>query len=182
MKGFALVLLPALVLGCSSDASETSGDVASSEQFVGGQFQLKVHRVTDGCLDGSVDLLFMPEGTGEPYPLKNTTWIPGEADVPMTYQMDLEAPFSDMTITMSASDQGYRIADGTQTGVVLGLAGSGDCSADMRFEGDVVLHALDSVSMTVRVELSDFTSANEECPKTSAPTCQVVLEMSGARQ
>ncbi|MFT5432410.1 MAG: hypothetical protein ACI9OJ_003109 [Myxococcota bacterium] len=172
----------AFLVGCSASTETTAAPDAGSSHFAGGEFQLQVERVDDGCLDGSLAVVFMPNGTQSAYPLANPTWIPGAEDVPTTYVMKLNAPFQDMSMTMEAGqgDQ-FVVKDAPQNAVPLNLAAASDCVVDMVFDATVDLVSSDSIAMSVRVTMTDFRSESEACPAPSAPACAVTLDLTGTR-
>ncbi len=196
---FRLLLVFALATGCSSTTTVTGTPAATSAAdttaladttvafdpttFASGEFQLSVVSVDDTCLDGSLDLVFMPTGKAAPYPLKNRTLIPALSELPKTYAMKLAAPFSDMTITM-VSVQGkpahMAVQDAVQKNVALGLPGSKDCVGDLRISAEVAITSKDAVTLSVTATLDALRSATDTCPVAKLP-CAVKLTMTGAR-
>ena len=140
---------------------------------------MRVNAVSDGCLDGSLDLLFMPSGTEEPYALSHRTWIPAVTELPQSYEIQLKEPFSNMTITMESNGQNsMKIAGADQGQVELGLPG-GQCAAQMSFSALVTLISATSLHMNTQVVLSEFSSKAELCPLLATDPCTVELEMYG---
>jgi hypothetical protein len=170
-----------VLLSCGGgDDSETVGsDTAIDFVFEGGDFQLFVKKVHDGCLDGSLDLLFMPAGTAQPYALSSRTWIPAASQLPESYEIKLQAPFSDLPVTMeSDGEYAMKIADAQLPQVELGLPG-GPCTADMSFSAVLALTSAGTIDMDTSVILSNFNSADELCPNLASDPCTVGLEMYG---
>jgi hypothetical protein len=182
----ALILgLALMVAACSGskDEGKTGQEADTSANnfvFEGGEFQLEVQEVTDACLDGSLNLLFMPNGSDKPYALQNRTYIPATAELPKTYVMALAAPFTNMSITVeTAGDYAMKVRDAKQSQVELGLP-SGQCTANLNFDADFTLISATEVTMAVTVTLSDFASADNLCPVVDSDPCSVTLDMSGA--
>lgn len=189
MKPIVLaLLLCSLLCACSSTETTTSAlteaDAAANGpiDFQGGDFQLYVQAVEDGCLDGGLQLLFMPDGADHDYALKNKTFLPGFAELPKTYVMKLAAPFTDMGITMSsAGTNAMKVSDGLQKGVLLGVPGSDDCRADMDIGANVTVEGPNAVRLSATVTLDHFQSPSDTCPKMDAVPCTVALTMRGER-
>jgi len=177
---FALCLVAVLVAACS--ASGDAADVSTEGPFESGEFQLTVDRVEDACFDGGLSLLFMPNGTVEPYPLTHLTWIPGLSDVPASYVVQLAAPFNDMSLLMEANGAGGLQARGAQQpGVLLGLPGSDDCTGDLVMDVDVAFVSVDQIIMTTRVTVQNLRSETDTCAPPESDPCEVQLFMSGLR-
>jgi len=165
-----------LFLGCGGSSSEAPGD---NFVFSGGEFQLYVKQVSDGCLDGGLDLLFMPSGLQSPYALSKRTWIPAFEDLPQSYEIELKAPFNNMPITMQAMGAtGMEVVDAVQSQVELGLPG-GACSADMSFSATLTVTSETTIVMETTVVLSNFQSEGELCPNLVSDPCEVGLSMDG---
>jgi hypothetical protein len=184
---FGLIAL----LGCSSSdgqeaaSAATATDTATAADLrglTGGDFQLTVHSVDDGCIDGGMDLLFMPEGGGQPYDLKNVTYIPGFGELPLTYQVKLQAPFEAMDVTMTdAGGNLMTIRDAAQPGVLLRVSGTEDCSVDLSLDADMTITGQDSLDGLVTVTVSNATSPTMSC-SVFPEGCRVVLDLKGARR
>ena len=169
-----------LVAACGTDTAGTDASGPAATEFAGGDFQLYVRGVTDGCLDGGLQALFMPDGNDQPYALRNVSLIPALADLPKTYVLKLEAPFAGMDITARAAGEGnIELVDGKQDDVVLTLPGSEDCTADMTLSGLVRPQTDGTVVLAVTVVVDDLKSPTETCPVLDAVPCQVVLDMTG---
>ena len=183
-----LTLLVLSIVACSettpsSPVGAGSDTVAPVTDFLGGEFQLAVSRVDDGCLDGGLALVFMPEGTGSPYALKHPTVFPALSELPTQVTMRLDAPFSDMTLPMAAGGVGrITVRGASQKGVLLGIAGTADCRADMVIDADVTVRAADRLDLSVTVVLDGLRSPQDLCPTMQSVPCTVHLEMSGQRR
>lgn len=169
-----------LVAACGADTAATDALDSPATEFAGGDFQLYVRGVTDGCLDGGLQALFMPDGNDQPYALQNVSLIPALADLPQTYVFKLEAPFEGMDITARAALEGnVELVDGKQDDLLLSLAGSDDCTADMTLNGLVRPQPDGTVVLAVTVVVDDLKSPTETCPVLDAVPCQVELDMTG---
>lgn len=190
LLGPLLTTAALLALGCGdADSTAAPGQTDASTgsdfdpaTFTGGDFQLTVVKVDDGCLDGGMDLLFMPEGTAQPYDLANVTYMPGKSQLPHTYQMKLQAPFEDMTMTMTdAGGAQMQVREAVQEAVLLSLPGSSDCTATMTIDADVILLTPDSLTLMATATISALTSPTQTCPPLTSEPCAVSMNMTGAR-
>lgn len=169
--------------GCGDNSSTVIAGTSDPlpADFAGGVFQLHVQDVDDRCLDGALEVLFMPGGGDGDYALINQTFIPGAADLPNSYVLKLEAPFNDMSITMEASPSGMEFTDAVQSDVRLSVPGTDDCTADITFVGAVRIDSADAIGLTVTATLSDLQSPTETCPVLQTQPCDATLSLRGAR-
>lgn len=163
----------------SEAASEGSDAVTSAPgEVAAGVYQLSVVTAQDGCLEGALELVFKPNGGEEPYALQNRTTLPGSSALPASGLIELEAPFSAMPVTWEAGDAGALvIRGGAIDDVLLGLASSPDCTADLVIDVDVTPSAA-GVDVAANVTLSGVTSPTDTCP-VIPDGCLVSLQMVG---
>ena len=91
MKNALLILLAAgLFSGCGTDSDDTI-------DFPTGEFVIKTVVVDDQCLDGGLNLLFMPNGTETPWEWPYPIAFHSEDALPKTYTLQLREPFGQMT-------------------------------------------------------------------------------------
>lgn len=187
MKRFKLFVIfgAALALAACGDDDTTAdagtgGGTGGTEAFVGGTFQLTTHAVSDKCLDGGLDLLFMPDGAGTPYDLANKTELPGTADLPSTYKIQLQAPFAamDVTVTAGATAGAMAIKDAKQAAVAVDAAKWPNCKADMTINADITVDGADTVSVNAKISVDKWDGS--DCPAADAG-CLITLDMKGAR-
>jgi len=177
--------LVALLVGCAgeedSNSAGNTGAAFLASEFTGGVFQLSVLSVDDSCLDGSLQLLFMPDGNLQPYQLANPTEFPAASELPSPFVVRLEAPFSTLPMELTGVD-GNRlfVAEAQQNDVMLGVAGTGECTADMTFFVSLTVSSDDELALATSVILEGFD--HPDCPAVQSTPCEVVLDMRGARQ
>ena len=180
-----LLLLAALIggaVGCTS-GEDVAPIGPAFVDFTGGQFQLYVQTVDDKCLDGALEVLFMPEGNNTAYALKNVSFIPGLADLPSTYILKLQAPFEDMSITMASDNAGgMQVINATQSAVLLGVPGSEDCRGDIDFGGTVRIDSATQIALEVTATLTNLSSVTQTCPPLETHPCAASLAMTGVRE
>ncbi len=167
--------------GAATATDNTSG--ATGATFPGGTFQLTVHQVGDGCLDGAAGILFMPTGTDKPYDLQYPTEIPAYESLPSTFTIKLEEPFSEMSVTLEKDGPNKMKARGSiQTDLIIDETIYGDCHVDMKMDVDLTVVDSDNLDLKVAVEVSDWSSKTDSCPKIAADPCTVDLTMKGRRK
>ena len=167
-----------------SDAGRPRPDtgVGIVTDFPAGVFQLTTLGIQDGCLDGGPELLFMPLGAHEPYDLAHTTEFYAHADLPKTYTIMLQAPFSAMQVTVERDGPSkMKVEDAVQTDVIVDVQQYADCNADAILDADILIVDRDRLSLTVGLRISGWRSTGDTCPNVAADPCRVVLDMSGVR-
>ncbi len=177
-----IIGVAAFALACGSDDDGGGDDGATGHEghFMGGTFQLTTHAVDDGC-DAGLDVLFMPNGTDAPYDLQNKTELPAAADLPKTYKIALQEPFTDMEVTVEADGDNMKIAGATQTGILVDKDNYPDCTADMTIDAAITIVDASNVDVNATVKISKFESPTDNCIAVgNAAPCTVTLTMKGA--
>lgn len=159
---------------CASSKSDTS----STEAFQGGVFQFTSVAVDDYCLDGAFSVLFLPDGTSSDwqYPIE----LPNYEDLPQSYVVSLQAPFTDMGITTSAgSNRSIVISDGLQLGILFDETSYPDCIVDLGIEA--LITVIDNDTLSGRATLSITDPSGDTCPAFGSNPCEVGLDFQGYR-
>lgn len=165
-----LVALPIALLGCNP-----SGGLAN---FEGGNFNFQTIDVADGCIDGAFDTLFMPEGTANDFGAP--IYVPGLDELPLTYDVDLAAPFSTMSVEVTGDTETRTIAGAQSTDIEYDADNNPGCLIDALIDVDLIIDDGDSVHGTATLELGSFDEA--ACPiVTNTAGCDVVLTLTGTR-
>jgi hypothetical protein len=161
-----------LFLACESSASDPAG-------FQGGDFQFTTTGVDDQCNDGAFDVIFMPEGTPEDF--ETPIEIPSTSDLPATYTIDLQDPFTEMQVTVDAgaSEDQMEALGATQTGVELDADSWPGCLVDASI--DIYLTIIDDNTLEGSAALHTSSYDEDSCPAVSADTCDIKLDLSAAR-
>ena len=193
-------LLVFVAAGCGSDGGGDGADTGTTPPadtaaatdtggggtttFAEGIFQLTTYAIDDGCLDGGLDLLFMPTGTGTPYDLAHTTQFFAYSALPKTYEIQLQDPFSAMNVTVQQDGTArMKIENSEQVDVVVDDANYGDCNADMTVNAAIVIVDADNLDVTATLSITDWTSTGDTCPVVAGgDPCMVTLTMKGVRQ
>ena len=170
--------------GGGSDTAGGGGETSgATTNFPAGVFQLTTYGIQDNCLDGGLEILFMPQGSQTPYDLANTTEFFAYADLPKSYNISLQAPFTDMPVTVEQDGLNkMKVENSLQTDVELDNATYGDCNADMAIDADIVIVDADNLTLSVELEVSDWQSSGQTCPTPKTDPCKVTLDMRGVRK
>jgi len=157
----------------------TAFDPASWE---GGDFQLDVLAVNDECLGGAFEALFMPDGPAEPETLVHTVRLPGYADLPVAYTMDLSAPFLSMPVTAESDDGiAFQLRGDTVDALALGFASFGDCTITASVNAVFIPTSPSMASGSATIDVSDPRGNDDRCPLFDADPCAVELDLSALR-
>lgn len=174
----AMGLALAFVTGCGDDDETSGGDGA----FSAGAFLVTVQSVDDGCFDGAIDTIVLPDGT--PRPLPAPVNMPGFADLPSQIDIQFDDPFQDVTgVPIEASgSNGFRVSGNgfEQNGVDIATTGT-DCVADMLVTAELIASDNDTLTGTGTLTISAATGA--DCPSFIAgPPCSVTTPLTAVRQ
>lgn len=175
-----IVCVLLLILSSGCDPQE-DGTQQLDFDFATGEFQVQTHAVDDRCLDGGLNLLFMPEGDDQPWewPYPVTLHDPGELEA--TYTMELREPFGEMEVTATESAPAEQHLDiHPNPEVKLGEERFGDCIVELAGHGEVTLIGPDEVEGIIYIELSD-PRGDDRCPADMADRCDVNVGFTGER-
>ena len=191
---WTLLLATGLTLaGCGSDeddpavegdkdATTGSDTKAPASTFSGGNFQLTTHEAKDECLDDALSVLFMPNGTDKPYDLQFPTELPAYKDLPKTFTMKLQDPFSNMEVKLEqAGEAMMKVKDSKQMDLVVDSKAYGDCNVDMSIDADLTVVDADNIELHAKIKVSDWKSSGDTCPKYKSDPCNITLTMRGKR-
>ncbi len=174
VRWFALVAL--FALGCGD---EEAPDLADTVDFASGEFQITTHSVVDECLDGGLNLLFMPEGDETPWGWEFPIELYAESELPRTYDIQLRDPFGAMTVNAVDSGVDLQQMIANKDGVSLGSQ-YGDCVANI--DSVVEMSLVDSNTAEGLASLSLSNPVGDDCPVDLPPSCSVFLSIEAARQ
>ena len=163
----------AFQFGCNS---ETEGF-----DFATGEFTVTTNAVDDQCIDGGLNLLFMPRGEDEPWEWPHAVELYSPSELDATYSITLREPFGEMTVTATqVSSAQQELVAHPNPEVLLGAERFGDCVAEL--DGVVELNLLDSNSAE-GVALLEFRDprGDERCPADMPDTCNVSLSFDAQR-
>ena len=183
------VVLTLAGAGCGDSDDGGGGEGEGEAEFEAGTFQLTTHAVEDGCMDGGLQILFMPGGTDQPYDLANPTEFPAYASLPQSYTVQLQEPFSELAVTLNAAGpKRMVVSDAPQPGVLVDADNYGDCTSDMLIDVDITIVDADNLNATASIEVYNVASAADQlCPASLLDNgsgdkrCSVTLTMTGRR-
>jgi len=176
-------LIPLLCgLACVACDEEGASNGSSNRAFPfpEGDFQFTTTHIEDGCLDGTLNLLFVPHGLETPWDwVYSIKLYPPEA-LPQTYGIRLRDPFGEMNVRVEQIDALNERAVGVQNeGVLLNQTLYGDCVADL--DADVAIELLGEDRGRARAALimSNPRGAEGRCPDSDRldAGCQVLLTL-----
>ena len=174
----ALALLLALTLtsaGCKPPGGDDD-DGGPPEDFAGGDFDFLTTGVEDGCLDGALEALFMPDGPGVPNAWSYPVHLPAFEDMPESYPIDLREPFVGIQVTVEdAGDNRMAVANAVMESGLLGQAQYGDCVVTMTCDVDLEVVTSTRVEGSVAISISDPRGDDDRCPVFDQLPCTMTL-------
>jgi len=173
-----VVALLFAVQACGGDVSGGGADAdVRGFEFPAGQFQFTTTAIDDGCLDGGLHPLYMPEGTGTPKEWDYPIHLYPTEELPKTYGIELREPFGEMTVQVERVSAGEERARGVQnTGVQLGEAQFGQCVADLDADVLITLRTRDRATGQGALMMSNA-RGDDRCPKDMPADCTVLLTL-----
>ncbi len=171
-----IMLCAALLSGCGD-----KDDTGSSDSFEGGNFQFTSTAVDDKCLGGGFGILLLPEGAGSEndwaYPIELPSWDA----LPATYEIQLQDPFSNMTITITEGGTNQLTLDGAeQTGVAFDEDSYPGCTVDLDVAATINIESSDQVEGSATLTMT--ATSGDSCPALKeGPPCDIELDFYGSR-
>ncbi len=158
--------------GCNSqDSLLTVADIRS------GDYQFYTVAVDDGCLDGALEALFMPEGSGTPHAFQYLVFVPSADELPISYSVDFREPFVGMEVTVDSPDGvSLQVQGSVMEAVELG-GSTGDCVTDMKADATLTPAESQRLVGTATISVMDPRGDDQLCPVFQQDPCQVVLEL-----
>ena len=159
-------------LACEPTSSDATG-------FEGGNFQFTTIGVSDQCYDGAFETIFMPEGTPEDF--ETPIELPSYADLPATYNIDIQDPFGSMEVTVDAGAQDgtMEVLGAAQTGVELDGDQWPDCLVDADIDIYLTITGDNEVEGNAVLHTGSFDEAS--CPVVTNDPCDIKLDITASR-
>jgi hypothetical protein len=164
-----LFILGALLMGC--DPSDDPAD------FTSGDFQFSTQAVSDGCLDGGMEVLFMPEGI--PTEFANPIYIPAVDELPATYEIDLQDPFSEMEVTVTGDEDTRTVTGAVNNNVEFDDDNYPGCLVDSSIDVDLTVDSADELHGTATMHTTSFDEGG--CPVVDTDPCDIIATLTGER-
>lgn len=167
-----IVLVAALAMACNP-----SDDLSN---FEGGDFDFNTIGVTDGCLDGGFEVLFMPEGPSTPNPFGVAVYLPALDELPATYTQALPDPFPAIEVTVTGDEGTRTVASATASDVEFDADNYPGCLVNSGVAVDLTLDSVDEVHGTATLETGSFDESS--CPTPTADPCTLSVTIEGTRR
>lgn len=152
----------------------------TGEDFVGGDFDVETTGVDDDCYDGSFEVIFLPDGGTSTNPWGQPVYLPGFAELPATYQVELPDPFEPTEVTVTG-DADHRVVTGAPNDqIALDAEQWPGCLVDMSIDVDLLIVSADEVQGTATLHTASFDEAS--CPAVQADPCDITLDLRGTRR
>jgi len=162
------------------DADGSSDGTGRGFSWSGGDFWFYTNEVDDGCFEGALRVLFMPEGSEEPHRFEYLIYLPGYDELPYEQTVDLRAPFIEMPVTIDEGpDDQLQIRGSVMEAVELGTR-YGDCVATMTVDAELLPTDADTAEGGAELTISDV-RGDDRCPVMPSDTCSVVLGLEARR-
>lgn len=184
--GMWLIVLALTGCGRHTDQNATPSDTGREiwmGSWEGGDFRFHTLKAEDGCLDGALEALFMPEGAGQPHDFEYPIYVPAYEECPTSYEIDLREPFVGMPVTVDCEpSEGFRVRGSVMDAVELGAGTYGDCVVTMTVDADIWPTSADTIAGTAWIDISDPRGNDGRCPVFTQDPCTVTLTLSGDRE
>ncbi len=153
---------------------------SSIEDFVGGDFDFSTQAVSDGCLDGGFEVLFMPEGPGTPNPFGVPVYVPALDELPSEYEQALPDPFPAALVTVTGEGDLRSVSGAQVTDVEFDADTYPGCLVEAAVDVQLTLISADEVQGTATLTTGSFDEPG--CPTPQADPCDLVVDLPGVRR
>jgi len=176
-----LLGLGVALVGCPDNDDDDDDDDTVSGEFEAGMFVFTTLAVDDGCLGGAAEALYMPDGPDTPVEWVDAIEVPSFSELPKTYTIQLPDPYHDMEIEVTSPGEDQLAFDGAENlDVLLDEETYPGCLVDNDISA--VLTVQDNDTITGSATLSTTNVRGDACPLFDADPCDIVLDISAARQ
>jgi len=182
MKKLSFLIVAASLLfaaGCGDDEEKTN---TTDEPFAAGAFVVTSQTVVDGCFDGAMTTIVLPDGTPRAFP--SPINFPAYSQLPSTIDIDFSAPFTDANdVQVEASGaNGWKTSDTGFAQENVSIVAEGlDCLAQMQATAEMI--ATDHDAFTGTGTLTIPGASGVDCPAfTAGPPCDVTVSLTAVRQ
>ena len=159
------------LLACTGPVGEAA--------FKGGDYEVATVAMTDDCLDGALEALFMPKGRDTPQVFEYPVYVPGLDELPLTYDISLREPFVGVEMTVDAAPEGLRASSDVIDAVLLNEPLYGDCVSSLQAKVDLLPDSSSSGTGKAELTMSDFLGEEDRCPldELQSDPCLVTLDL-----
>jgi len=157
-----------LLLACS-----TTGEV----EFKAGDYQFSTTDMSDDCLDGALEALFMPQGRTTPQEFEFPVYVPSLDELPASYEVSLREPFVGMPVTVTEAPNGLQFEGAVMDEVLINQSLYGDCVATMTVDSKIWPESSKAGTGVAEIDISAWRGSEGRCPSPDADPCLVTLEL-----
>ncbi len=178
MAVFRMIALATTLALATAGCKPPGGDDDDGDpgDYAGGDFDFITVGVEDGCLDGALEALFMPDGPSIPNAWEYPVHLPAFDDMPETYSIDLREPFVGIVVTVEeAGESRMKVEDAIMESVLLGEDQYGDCVVTMTAAVDLEVRSSSRVEGTVAIAISNPRGDDGRCPVFDQSPCTMTL-------
>lgn len=149
--------------------------------FSTGEFTVSTLAVDDGCLDGGLTPLFMPQGADLAWEWPHPVRLYSPSVLPQEYEINLRAPFNAVDVrAIEAAPDWQRLQVARNPSVKLDPERFGECTAYLQGSVEIQLISPDRVRGLASLEMGD-PSGDDRCPADMPARCDVQLEFEAER-
>ena len=171
-----------LILACNDKPADSGDPPFDPSTWEAGDFDFQTVAADDECLGGALEALFMPDGPATPHDFEYPIRLPGYDDVPVSYTVDLRAPFLAMPVTVDSEDGVmFTIRGALMEAVELGYAAYGDCTVTMSVDADLTPQTKDEVTGSATITITNPRGEDGRCPVFDVEPCTVDLTLTATR-
>jgi len=124
----------------------------------------------------------MPDGPATPHDFEYLIYLPGYEELPMSYSVDLRAPFIEMPVTVDSNDETtLKIRGSVMDSVELGPSTYGDCIVTMTVDLDLRPVSADEAEGNAEITISNPRGEDGLCPVFDETPCPVELTLTALR-
>jgi hypothetical protein len=167
--------------GWALGALAACGTDPAAPTIEAGDYQFYTLAAVDGCLDGALEALFMPEGRDAEHAFEFPIYVPTQGETPISYNVDFRAPFLGMPVTVEATDTGLSVRGSVLESVLLDEDRYGDCVVTMGVDVDLEPAGAGQLTGEARLDLADPRGDEGRCPALDADPCRVTLTIRAER-
>jgi hypothetical protein len=168
------------LLACADEKAEDSSAADPGFSWVGGDFWFYTFDVDDGCFEGALRALFMPEGADEPHRFSYLIYLPSYDELPYDEDIDLREPFVEMPVRIVEGAEGQLQIQGSVMDDVLLGERYGGCTVTMTVDADLRPTDADTATGNSEISMSNM-NADPLCPVLTSADCRVSLELEARR-
>lgn len=181
LSAVAMATLALAVAGCGGDDDAASGD-GGEESMGGGTYTLTINAVDDGCYDGAMTLLIIPDPANPPTIAGVALPAGGTSGTVPTIAFNPPfKPVNDVAVEADGANGLKTTAPIPNPDTNIAAAG-GTCLADIAFTATLAYTTDDAFAGTGTMTVSNVRDDTGECPALDdGDTCEINITLAGAK-